>query len=82
MRNGPAKEERAFGRRATDRWTVPLCCEIHPIADRAGERNEEASLFQAWGIENVYDLAADLWNAPNDPRVMKAIILAHKCVRK
>lgn len=78
---GPAGAERAFGRRATDRWTVSLCREDHEIAQRA-HGAKEMELFQAWGIENVYDLANALWMAPKDPVVMANIILAHRNVKK
>ena len=82
LRNGPAKVERAFGRRSTDRFAVPLCVEDHFVADRAGEKGKEDSLFKAWGIEHIYDLADALFMAPRDPEIMTRIILAHKDVKK
>lgn len=82
LRNGPAKVERAFGRRSTDQWAVPLCGEDHPLADRAGEKGKEDSLFKAWGFDKIYDLAAALYMAPRDTKIMTAIILAHRDVRK
>lgn len=72
-----AGEERAFGRRATDRWAVPLCREHHDQIEAAGSRRE-VSVFKEWNIDDPHALAEALWNAPRDPAAMTAIILAHR----
>jgi hypothetical protein len=77
---GLAAKERAVGRRATDRFAVPVCRECHEIAQKAfGAR--ELDLFQSWGIPNVYDYAAALYAAPRDVKTYNAITLAHRQVR-
>lgn len=77
---GLAAKERAVGRRATDRWAVPVCRECHEIAQKAFGA-KEMDLFQSWGIPNVYDFAAALYAAPRDVRVYTGIILANRQVR-
>lgn len=75
LKHGPAKDERAFGRRATDRWVIPLCRRCHDLAEEAGTRREEA-LFRGWGIDAI-ELAAALAQAPNNPDVMTRIVQGH-----
>lgn len=73
---GPAGKERAFGRRATDRWCVPLSRTAHDELHRIGARGEDA-WFRAHGIADVYELAAALWSATGDLERMTRVVQAH-----
>jgi len=75
LKFGAAREERAFGRRSTDRWAIPLCRRCHDLAEEASTRGEGA-LFRAWGIDAI-ELAAALAAAPNDPEIMTRIVQGH-----
>lgn len=77
LKSGAARSERSVGRRATDRWAVPLCRTCHDQAEKAGGRGE-VSLFRAWGIADVQELASALWQAPNDDAIMSNIVRTHR----
>lgn len=73
---GEAGRERAFGRRATDRWAVPVSRSIHDQVQPLGARGE-VKFFKERGIENIYELAYALWNAPRDLEIMANIVRTH-----
>lgn len=75
-KSGPAAAERAVGRRASDRWCVPLCRKHHDEVEAIGSRRE-AAWFLERGIE-VIELAAALWAVSPDKGAMVRIVLAHK----
>jgi len=77
LKSGAARAERSVGRRATDRWAVPLCRTCHDAVERAGGRGE-VSLFRSWGVADVQELASALWSAPKDGSAMTAIVTAHR----
>ena len=76
LRSGPAHKERAFGRRSTDKWAVPICRFHHEEVDRAGARGE-AAWFDKYAID-PHALAMALWNAKGDLPAMGLILIAHK----
>lgn len=65
--------ERGAGRRAADRHAVPLCRAKHDQLERLGSRNER-DWFEAHGIDDPVQLAADLWRATGDLDAMTAIV--------
>lgn len=67
--------ERGVGRRATDRWAVPICRMHHDEVEAVGSRNE-TSWFAYFGIDPL-ELASALWNATGDRGRMLRILLAH-----
>lgn len=71
--------ERGIGRKATDRWTVPLCREKHEEVERIGSRNEWA-WFKRHGIDDPLELAAALWRNTGDLDRMMRVIEAHRDV--
>jgi hypothetical protein len=71
--------ERGIGRKATDRWAVPLCREKHEEVERIGSRNEWA-WFKKHGIEDPLELAAALWRNTGDLDRMLRVIEAHRVV--
>lgn len=77
LMGGPAHAERGVGRRATDRWAVPICRVMHETVQPLGARREEA-WFREHGIENIYELANALYHAPRNLEIMTNIILAHR----
>jgi hypothetical protein len=68
--------ERGIGRKATDRWTVPLAREAHESVERVGSRNELA-WFQERGIADPKALARDLWAVTGDLEEMKRVLWRH-----
>lgn len=75
LREGLA-HERGIGRKATDRWAVPLCRQLHEEAHRVGSRQEWA-WFKARGIEDPLELAAALWRNTGDLDRMLKVLEAH-----
>jgi hypothetical protein len=73
---GPAGKERAFGRRATDQWAVPICRYEHEIAQRLHGKGE-LGFFRERGVADPYELAAALWKAPRDVEIMTKIVQSH-----
>lgn len=81
-----AGKERGVGRRASDRWGVPLSRIPHEGVERVGSRNE-VSWFAANGVSEPHELAAALWAVrPSDGsakamkmavEAMTRIIVAH-----
>lgn len=68
--------ERGIGRKATDRWAVPLSRSKHEEVERVGSRNEWA-WFKKHGIEDPLELAAALWRVTGDLDRMKRVLQAH-----
>lgn len=68
--------ERGIGRKATDRWAVPLCRDKHDEVERIGSRNEWA-WFRKHGIEDPLELAAALWRNTGDLERMRRVLEAH-----
>jgi hypothetical protein len=69
--------ERAFGQKATDRLTVPLCRFHHDeLHQKHGTRGERA-FFASFGIDPL-ELANALFGAARDVGRMLKIVLAHR----
>ena len=77
LKRGPAAKERAFQRRATDRWGLPLSFDAHILGVERVPTNQELSWFRGNGIEDPYELAAALWNASPDVDRMVRIVQSH-----
>ena len=71
------QHERGIGRRATDRWTVPLCRSCHDSVESVGSRREP-EWFAKRGIADPLGLASALWNATGNPVAMNKIVDAHR----
>jgi hypothetical protein len=69
--------ERGVGRKATDRWAVPMCRTDHEAAHRVGSRVEQ-SWFAARGIDDVLGLANALWQSTGDLPKMIRILMEHR----
>lgn len=67
--------ERGVGRRATDKWAVPMCRMHHDEVEAAGSR-KETSWFAYFGIDPL-ELASALWNGTGDRDRMFRILDAH-----
>ena len=76
--SGPAVKERGTAMKATDRWLVPLCRELHDEVGRIGTRNEIA-WFLSHGVD-PHELARALWQARGDLAAMTRIVRAHMTV--
>lgn len=76
IKSGPAKIERGTGRKATDRWAIPLSRDAHNEVESIGSRNEEA-WFRARGIADVVKLAEELWAASPNFIEMERVAYAH-----
>ena len=74
---GPAGKERAFNRRATDRWAIPISRVMHGTVQPLGARGE-VKWFRDHGIADIYELADALWHAPRDLEVMANIVRTHR----
>jgi hypothetical protein len=68
--------ERGVGRRATDRWAVPLWRVKHDELEKLGSRRER-TWFREHGIEDPIELANALWHATGDLDRMKKVLAAH-----
>lgn len=55
-----AGKERGVGRRASDRWGVPLSRKSHNAVEAVGSRNE-LRWFAENGVADPHELAAALW---------------------
>jgi hypothetical protein len=75
LKSQGAAAERAFGRRATDRRTVPLCRFHHDGLGNAA--SHEMHYFTDWGLPEVHELAEALWNAAANVDARTKIILAY-----
>lgn len=68
--------ERCFGRRSSDKYTVPLCRICHEDAQIVRGENE-SEYFRERGIEDVYEFAKAMFGAPKEDSAMMRIFLAH-----
>lgn len=75
LREGLA-HERGIGRKATDRWTVPVCRSIHEDLHKVGSR-QEWEWFRKRGIEDPLELAAALYRNTGDLERMQRVLEAH-----
>lgn len=73
---GPAAGERAFGRRSTDRWAVPICRVMHDLVQPLGGRGE-TKWFREHGVAEVHELANALYHATRDLDIMTNIVRTH-----
>jgi len=80
LKHGPAAAERSMGRKATDRYLVPLCHAHHMMGVEVDAPNakREPGWFRDHGIDEPIELAAALWAASPDASAMTRIILAHR----
>lgn len=69
--------ERGMGRKATDKWVLPLCREKHDELERLGSRREPG-WFRDHGIDDPLALADALWRATGDIHRMARIIEASR----
>ena len=77
LKGGQAGAERAFGRRATDRWAIPICRKDHDFVQPLPGA-KELQQFKDWGIDDIRELACCLYSGPRELDAMKRIILAHR----
>ena len=68
--------ERGMGRRAPDRYTVPLCRGCHDDLERSGTRRERG-WFESFGVVPHY-LAEGLWRNTGDLDRMRRVLQAHR----
>ena len=68
--------ERGTGRKATDRWVVPLSRFKHDELERLGTHRETA-WFQQHGIDDPLELANALWQATGDLARMRRVLASH-----
>lgn len=80
LKHGPAAAERSVGRKATDRWLLPLCHNHHinGVEIDAPNAKREPGWFRDRGIDEPIELAAALWAVSPNAAAMTRIILAHK----
>ena len=76
LKLGEAGEQRAFGRKATDKYTIPLCRTHHDLVEEAGTKGEE-QLMRDWGLSDPIALALKLHRAQRDVATMRKLVLAH-----
>ncbi|ADJ22984.1 hypothetical protein Hden_1171 [Hyphomicrobium denitrificans ATCC 51888] len=80
LKHGPAARERSVGRKATDRWLLPLCHNHHINGVEIDGRTArtEPKWFRDQGIAEPIEIAAALWSASPNASAMARIILTHK----
>jgi hypothetical protein len=80
LKHGAAAAERSVGRKATDRWLLPLCHDHHinGVEVDAPNAKREPGWFRDHRIEEPIELAAALWAVSPDAAAMTRIVLAHK----
>jgi hypothetical protein len=76
-----AGKERGVGRRASDRWAVPLSRNPHNAVEAVGSRNE-LRWFAENGVEDPHELAATLWAVRPSNGSEKAIKAATEAMTK
>lgn len=76
-----AGKERGIGRRASDRWGVPLSRAPHEGVEAVGSRNE-LRWFSEHGITDPHELAAALWAVRPSNGSAKAIKAATEAMTK
>jgi hypothetical protein len=72
-----AKPDRGMGRKADDRWTVPLCTNAHAEQHAMGER----AFWKKYGIDPLV-VACRLWEASGDTKQGKAVVQDARAVMK
>ncbi len=83
LKHGPAKPERAYGRKATDRRVIPACRVHHNLIETEPGNKEEAILADL-GLGNPHGLAEDLWKASREKESamlvekMTGIVMKHR----
>lgn len=76
LKSGPARKERGFGIRSTDRWAVPVCRFHHDEVERGGTRGEAA--YFAKSRLDPYELANALWLNTGNLAAMGRVLIEHK----
>ena len=71
------QNERGMGRRATDRWAVPLCRSCHDSVESVGSKREPAWIA-ARGIDDALQLANGLWMNTGNLAAMIKVLLANR----
>jgi DNA-binding transcriptional regulator PaaX len=78
LKMGLAGQERGMGMRATDKWGIPLCHDVHMDLESHGSRREYEFL-SARGLHDPIGLADALWRCvPKTVEAYTKIILAHR----
>lgn len=80
LKHGPAKRERSAGRKATDRWLIPLCHNHHFYGVEIDGRTArtEPKWFRDHGISEPVEIATALWAVSPNAAAMTRIVLKHK----
>jgi hypothetical protein len=76
LKFGPAKPERSFGRKATDRWALPICRAHHDELEARGSRREP-EFWAECGLD-APSLCIGLWNAKRDAERMRLVLRDHQ----
>lgn len=71
---GPAALERGVGKKAGDQWAVPLTADEHRDLHTFGSKLER-EWFANRGVEDVYALAAALWEWRDDFFALRVIVM-------
>ena len=75
LRSGPAARERGVGRKATDKWALPLTPEEHSQCHHYGSKREIA-WFRSKGI-HAHSLAKELWANRHNQMAMYRVLMDH-----
>lgn len=77
LKSGPAKSERAFGRRATDRRLIPLCRRHHDLVE-SYPSSRELEILADLGVNQPHTLAENLWKGGRSVDSLTGIVLANR----
>lgn len=67
----------SLGKRAADKWTVPLCPELHRLLDKCQHDENERDWWEQFGVDPL-QLAEELWACTGDIMSMELRVLAHR----
>lgn len=69
----------SLSKKADDRWAIPLCPELHRLADGCQHDCNEREWWEQWGIDPLV-LAEELWAARGDHAWMCVIVAKYRPV--
>jgi hypothetical protein len=74
MASGAFGKPLRFGKRADDRWALPLCRDDHQNARHAQHRQSEAAFWHALGISPLI-VATELYARTGDLVAMRMVVM-------